>query len=112
MLELRDGTAVAEYQVDEGSEALKAVPQYPKDQKYDVRETLLNLNGCRPAHSLLDGARLFFREAFLPQGYPDSVSVDYLQYQIWDTAQAFCSSITGMAVMPGKPGLTEDRQEC
>ncbi|XP_074641058.1 RUS family member 1-like [Tubulanus polymorphus] len=32
---------------------------------------------------------------FLPQGYPDSVSKDYLAYQIWDTIQAFASSITG-----------------
>ncbi|KXJ29502.1 RUS1 family protein C16orf58-like [Exaiptasia diaphana] len=36
-----------------------------------------------------------FKTAFLPQGYPDSVSKDYLEYQIWDTSQAFCSSITG-----------------
>lgn len=37
----------------------------------------------------------FFRSVFLPQGYPDSVSNDYMAYQIWDTLQAFCSSITG-----------------
>ncbi|XP_035660501.1 RUS family member 1-like isoform X2 [Branchiostoma floridae] len=37
----------------------------------------------------------FFRSVFLPQGYPESVSDDYLSYQIWDTVQAFCSSITG-----------------
>ncbi|XP_071037703.1 RUS family member 1 [Parasteatoda tepidariorum] len=37
----------------------------------------------------------FFREIFLPYGYPDSVSKDYLQYQIWDSLQAFASSITG-----------------
>ncbi|VEN50371.1 unnamed protein product [Callosobruchus maculatus] len=37
----------------------------------------------------------FFRELLLPHGYPDSVSPDYLQYQVWDTAQAFCSTITG-----------------
>jgi len=24
---------------------------------------------------------------FLPQGYPESVSDDYLEYQIWDTVQ-------------------------
>lgn len=28
-------------------------------------------------------------------GYPYSVSEDYLQYQIWDTLQAFASSMTG-----------------
>ncbi|GLH11206.1 Uncharacterized protein GBIM_16033 [Gryllus bimaculatus] len=46
-----------------------------------------------------------FREVFLPQGYPESVSADYLDYQIWDTVQAFCSSICGalttQAIMKG-----------
>lgn len=32
---------------------------------------------------------------FLPKGYPDSVSDDYAAYQIWDTLQAFCSTICG-----------------
>lgn len=36
-----------------------------------------------------------FKQIFLPHGYPDSVSRDYLSYQIWDTVQAFCSTITG-----------------
>eukprot|EP00038_Savillea_parva_P023718 m.42159 g.42159 ORF g.42159 m.42159 type:complete len:486 (+) comp6234_c0_seq1:2383-3840(+) len=34
-------------------------------------------------------------DAFLPIGYPGSVSRDYFDYQVWDTAQAFCSYITG-----------------
>lgn len=28
-----------------------------------------------------------FQSVFLPQGYPDSVSNDYLHYQFWDTVQ-------------------------
>ncbi|ETE66462.1 hypothetical protein L345_07770, partial [Ophiophagus hannah] len=36
-----------------------------------------------------------FMSIFLPQGYPESVSMDYLAYQFWDTIQAFASSITG-----------------
>ncbi|XP_062918516.1 RUS1 family protein C16orf58 homolog isoform X1 [Mobula hypostoma] len=32
---------------------------------------------------------------FLPQGYPESVSADYLSYQVWDTVQAFASTLTG-----------------
>ncbi|CAH8858342.1 unnamed protein product [Trichobilharzia szidati] len=36
-----------------------------------------------------------FKKFFLPVGYPSSVSEDYLEYQIWDTIQAFASSITG-----------------
>ena len=31
----------------------------------------------------------------MPEGYPNSVSDDYVPYQIWDTVQAFCSSISG-----------------
>ena len=34
-------------------------------------------------------------DAFLPEGYPSSVSDDYLAYQGWDTLQALCSSVTG-----------------
>lgn len=37
-----------------------------------------------------------FSKIFLPQGYPESVSKDYIAYQKWDTAQAFCSTITGI----------------
>lgn len=31
------------------------------------------------------------QEAFLPHGYPESVSDDYLAYQIWDTFQVCCN---------------------
>lgn len=37
----------------------------------------------------------FFREILLPYGYPESVSEDYFDYQLWDTVQAFCSTIIG-----------------
>ena len=39
--------------------------------------------------------RVFILEAFFPEGYPESVSNDYLTYQAWDTVQAFASSISG-----------------
>ncbi|KAJ5085556.1 hypothetical protein N7532_010327 [Penicillium argentinense] len=35
-------------------------------------------------------------EVFLPAGYPNSVTDDYLPYQIYDSLQAFCSSIAGL----------------
>jgi len=35
------------------------------------------------------------RHVLLPEGYPESVSGDYLEYQAWDTVQAFASSISG-----------------
>ncbi|GBE89158.1 predicted protein [Sparassis crispa] len=40
--------------------------------------------------------RLFLANVFLPAGYPTSVSPDYLQYQIYNAVQAFCSSLSGL----------------
>jgi hypothetical protein len=36
------------------------------------------------------------KEMFLPAGYPDSVSEDYLTFQFWDTLQAMCSYLRGV----------------
>ncbi|OCK81132.1 DUF647-domain-containing protein [Lepidopterella palustris CBS 459.81] len=35
-------------------------------------------------------------DIFLPAGYPQSVTEDYLEYQIYDSLQAFSSSIAGL----------------
>ncbi|KAL5251926.1 hypothetical protein ACHWQZ_G014907 [Mnemiopsis leidyi] len=37
----------------------------------------------------------FLKEVFLPEGYPNSVSRDYLTYQFWDTLQELCSTLNG-----------------
>ncbi|XP_078468223.1 RUS family member 1 isoform X1 [Lampetra planeri] len=47
------------------------------------------------SHGLSGGSLYTLTSVFLPQGYPESVSEDYLTYQMWDTLQAFCSSVTG-----------------
>ncbi|XP_015603270.1 RUS1 family protein C16orf58 homolog isoform X2 [Cephus cinctus] len=58
-------------------------------------------------HKSLSGSTviLFLKEVFLPQGFPDSVHPDYIPYQIWDTVQAFASTIMGTltthAIMQG-----------
>ncbi|XP_055567962.1 LOW QUALITY PROTEIN: RUS family member 1 [Falco cherrug] len=41
------------------------------------------------------GLRRAAARVLLPQGYPESVSPDYLQYQCWDALQALCSTLTG-----------------
>lgn len=38
-----------------------------------------------------------FTQAFLPANFPASVTPDYLPFQIWDTVQALCSYVRGMA---------------
>ncbi|KAJ5172237.1 hypothetical protein N7492_004830 [Penicillium capsulatum] len=44
------------------------------------------------ANSLL----VLLKDVFLPSGYPHSVTEDYLPYQVFDSLQAFCSSIAGL----------------
>lgn len=69
--------------------------------KLYLTETILEHNEIReikPRRNILynfRGVLNFFRELILPNGYPESVSDDYLEYQIWDTMQAFCSTIIG-----------------
>lgn len=54
----------------------------------------------------------FFKSVFLPQGYPESVSSDYLQYQFWDTLQAFSSSLSGtLATQASLKGVGVGNQE-
>ncbi|XP_070704191.1 RUS family member 1 [Pempheris klunzingeri] len=53
-----------------------------------------------------------FKSVFLPQGYPESVSNDYLQYQFWDTVQAFASSLSGtLATQASLKGVGVGNQE-
>ncbi|KAI0701993.1 vitamin B6 photo-protection and homoeostasis-domain-containing protein [Cytidiella melzeri] len=41
-------------------------------------------------------ATRILRAIFLPAGFPNSVSDDYLRYQILNACQAFCSSLAGL----------------
>lgn len=53
-----------------------------------------------------------FKSVFLPQGYPESVSSDYLNYQFWDTVQAFASSLSGtLATQASLRGVGVGNQE-
>ncbi|KYM95259.1 UPF0420 protein C16orf58 [Cyphomyrmex costatus] len=51
--------------------------------------------GLIESQTVRSGIVSTFKQIFLPQGYPDSVHSDYTAYQIWDTVQAFASTITG-----------------
>lgn len=49
----------------------------------------------RKSTSMFVASMRAFRAMFLPEGYPHSVSRDYTAYQVCDTLQALCSSVTG-----------------
>lgn len=46
--------------------------------------------------SLVKSTSNLLKEIFLPQGYPHTVTPDYFYYQLYDTLQAFCSTITSL----------------
>ena len=57
--------------------------------------TLETRHGNTVAPNLVARMLRTLESTFLPEGYPASVSPDYLRYQVFDTLQALCSSMTG-----------------
>ena len=71
-------------------EALEHVVQ----EKKLITVTVNNLSSNSLGY-LVSNFKTIVKNVFLPEGYPHSVSDDYMTYQIWDTIQAFASSISG-----------------
>lgn len=68
---------------------------YSLDPEQEQDQGLIQRRRLGPREATGSGLLQLFKSVFLPQGFPESVSSDYLQYQLWDTAQAFCSSLSG-----------------
>lgn len=99
----------------EESEGVIATERYGSQEswKYLLKEGKVMrrkdaVNGGLAANSVSG----VFKSVFLPQGYPESVSEDYLQYQLWDTVQAFSSSLSGtLATQASLRGVGVGNQE-
>uniref|UniRef100_A0A671KG75 RUS1 family protein C16orf58 homolog n=1 Tax=Sinocyclocheilus anshuiensis TaxID=1608454 RepID=A0A671KG75_9TELE len=65
------------------------------------------------AHGRLAGNSVsgVFKSVFLPQGYPESVSEDYVQYQLWDTVQVQVSLSGTLATQASLRGVGVGNQE-
>ncbi|KAF6206750.1 hypothetical protein GE061_017986 [Apolygus lucorum] len=64
--------------------------------KFPDKNEILRLNSSlKPRKKFFKKCSDIVKEVFLPFGYPESVSDDYTEYQIWDTLQACASTITG-----------------
>ncbi|KAI1285805.1 Protein root UVB sensitive 3 [Halotydeus destructor] len=68
-------------------------------RRYEIRGGKLIVNNSVSGHKsssrlpLLFTIKQFLISLLLPQGFPNSVSKDYLNYQIWDSVQDLASSI-------------------
>jgi hypothetical protein len=75
-----------------------------RDEAGHLRRTFLGENNIRSVREdNSDGRKQrdlhilsTLSHVFLPSGYPASVSPDYLHYQIYNSLQAFCSSLAGL----------------
>ncbi|KAG7170120.1 RUS1 family-like [Homarus americanus] len=78
------------YQERKGSTACQKTYVYQKSAKTFIPVTVDEKG--RNTVSIKDHIGEWLKDVFLPRGYPESVSPDYLQYQMWDTIQLDCNS--------------------
>ncbi|KAH9881603.1 hypothetical protein IAQ61_000330 [Plenodomus lingam] len=76
------------YEIEERDEAGNVVATYISDEGGQRVDVIQPQDAKGYAQRVLD--------VFLPAGYPHSVTEDYIQYQIYDSLQAFSSSIASM----------------
>jgi len=74
--ELKNGNLLGEYHI-------------PKDGVIFSRQP-------RKAVAATSSFTKIMNDAFLPRGYPASVSKDYMAYQVWEAIECFCSTLTNM----------------
>jgi hypothetical protein len=84
---VRSSTVLPELQEVYGSSSVHS--------EYRIKDEKLKKYSYKEGLSKFAFLKRNLKDAFLPQGYPLSVSRDYYDYQKWDTLQAFCSAITG-----------------
>ncbi|XP_025195784.1 RUS1 family protein C16orf58 homolog [Melanaphis sacchari] len=65
-------------------------------KRHDQRQLILESERRKLSTSFIRSSINILKEVFLPRGFPNSVSKDYTEYQIWDTIQAFCSTISNI----------------
>lgn len=75
--------------------AVVAEEWYGQDPPYTyLRGQRLPAGAQQQRSHASQGLRELCRSVFMPQGFPESVSPDYVEYQTWDSVQAFCSYST------------------
>ncbi|KAF6231172.1 hypothetical protein HO173_010672 [Letharia columbiana] len=96
-----------ELHISEHDEAGRAIAAYVSSESSDRIEFIKTKEQSSLWMRLLD--------VFLPAGYPHSVTRDYMWYQIYDSLQAFSSSIAGLlasrAVLQGETLQSSDHTE-
>ncbi|KAJ0248308.1 Protein root UVB sensitive 1 [Hirschfeldia incana] len=78
-----------------GSKRKRLVPDYLKDE-FVSEESSFDLSSSLTPENLLAQCRSLLIQFLLPEGYPNSVTSDYLDYSLWRGVQGIASQISGV----------------
>ncbi|KAG2292744.1 hypothetical protein Bca4012_006395 [Brassica carinata] len=78
-----------------GSKRKRLVPDYFKDE-FVSQESSFELSSSLTPQNLLAQCRNLLIQFLLPEGYPDSVTSDYLDYSLWRGVQGIASQISAV----------------
>ncbi|RID58539.1 hypothetical protein BRARA_F01832 [Brassica rapa] len=78
-----------------GSKRKRLVPDYFKDE-FVSQEPSFELSSSLTPQNLLTQCRNLLIQFLLPEGYPNSVTSDYLDYSLWRGVQGIASQISGV----------------
>lgn len=79
-----------------GSKRKRLVPDYVEDEFVVSKEPALDLSSSLTPENLLAQCRNLLIQFLLPEGYPNSVTSDYLDYSLWRGVQGIASQISGV----------------
>lgn len=78
-----------------GSKRKRLVPDYFNDE-FVSQEPAFELSSSLTPQNLLTQCRNLLIQFLLPEGYPNSVTSDYLDYSLWRGVQGIASQISGV----------------
>lgn len=79
-----------------GSKRTKLIPDFTKDAFVVASASNAWLSSLLSVNKLWDECRELFVQFMLPEGFPDSVTSDYLNYSLWRSVQGVASQISGV----------------
>lgn len=79
-----------------GSKRTKLIPDFTKDAFVVASASNASLSSLLSVNKLWDECRELFVQFMLPEGFPDSVTSDYLNYSLWRSVQGVASQISGV----------------
>ncbi|KAF8052883.1 hypothetical protein N665_1495s0014 [Sinapis alba] len=78
-----------------GSKRKRLVPDFVRDE-FVSEEPVFELSSSLTPENLLAQCRNLLTQFLLPEGYPNSVTSDYLDYSLWRGVQGIASQISGV----------------